>query len=103
MELREFVKTTLVEIAEGVKEAKDEYQKMGGEVNPRSYTMSGQKNVQGVSEIAFDIALTQMDKTDASKGIGVLFSSVKIGAGKTEEQGLSSVSRVSFTVAVKLP
>lgn len=103
MELREFVKTTLIEIAQGVIEAKAEYQKMGGEVNPRGCSMNGQRDVQGASQISFDIALTQMDKTDASKGIGVLSSYVKVGAGKTEEQELSSMSRVSFTVSVKLP
>lgn len=103
MELREFVKTTLVEIAQGVKDAKVEYQKMGGEVNPLSGTYEGKVKNLHITDVVFDIALTQMDKTDASKGIGVLFSSVKVGAGKTEEQELSSISRVSFSVRVKLP
>lgn len=103
MELREFVKTTLVEIAEGVNDAKADYKKMGGEVNPLSGTIDGRKVNSRITDVSFNVALTQADKTDSSKGIGVMFSSVKIGASNTEEQAVSSLSRVSFTVKVKLP
>ena len=92
MELREFVKTTLVEIAEGVKEAREDYAKLRGEIPLKSQC-----------KVRFDIALTQMDKEDSSKGLGVILSSVKIGANKTEEQVSSSLTRIQFDVLVKLP
>lgn len=92
MELREFVKTTLVEIAQGVNDAKLDYLKLKGEISPRE-----------MCRVKFDIALTQTEKADSSKGIGVVLSSVKIGTSKDEEQSSSSLTRVEFVVPVKLP
>ena len=92
MELREFVKTTLIEIAQGVKEAKPEYLKLQGEILDKR-----------ACEVKFSIALNQTEKADSTKGIGVVLSSVKIGTTKDEEQTSSSLTRVEFTVPVKLP
>lgn len=92
MELREFVKTTLVEIAEGVSDAKIEYLKLKGQIQDKRSC-----------EVRFNIALTQTEKADSSKGIGVVLSSVKIGANKDEGQTSSSLTSVEFVVPVQLP
>ena len=92
MELREFVKNTLIEIAEGVKDAKLDYLKLKGEIPKRE-----------MCRVKFDIALTQTEKADSTKGIGVVLSSVKVGASKDEQQSSSSLTRVEFIVPVRLP
>ena len=92
MELSEFVKDTLTEIAQGVNEAREEYVKIGGDINTKARCC-----------VKFNIALNQIDKAESGKGIGVVLPSLKIGANKTDEQTSSAQTRVEFEVVVKLP
>ena len=92
MELREFIKDTLIEIAEGVNDAKEEYGKLKGEIADR-----------GRCVVKFNIALNQIEKNDSKKGIGVMLPAIKIGGNKAEELSLSSMTRIEFEVVVKLP
>ncbi len=110
MELEEFVRTALVEIASGVAGAREEVVAQGGLVGAmRAY---GSTNVVGVitddagrqiTTVEFDIALAETKGTDTKGGIGVFLGSVGLGTQGASHGEASSHSRVKFSVPVVLP
>ncbi|WP_193166255.1 hypothetical protein [Microbulbifer hainanensis] len=111
MELKEFVKNTLVQIVDGVIEAERELDQKGATVNPVGGYFD-QKQVggrtwsfeDGIAEVVdFDVALTSSEKEGTTAGIGVLLGSINLGAKGMSEEALSSVTRIKFSVPVLLP
>lgn len=114
MNLKEFITTTLVEIAEGVKDAQSHYSDLGGTVNPSSMAKANEefyfKNRTGnpndrfyLSRIDFEIGLTDNSGSESGGGIGVFLASVGIGANTKSQETISSITKVKFSVPVKLP
>ncbi len=102
MELRDFIKTTLEEIAGGVAGAKPEFKKLGGEVNPLHHSSVKGMAKQTIS-IAFEVSLADNSTDTKGGGIGVLLSIVSVGANKTSEKEIQSLTKVEFSVPVILP
>lgn len=107
MELKEFVKNTLIEIVEGVKNAKEECRKLGGEVTP-SVTKASLGTETGSSyrrtqEVEFEVALSEIDKSGSKKGIGVALSVVRAGGSSDAEKEIQSLSKIKFSVTIVLP
>lgn len=111
MELDQFIKSTLVQIVDGVSEAEKVLQERGASVNPIGGHFD-QKQVggrtwsfeDGVSEVVeFDVALTNSEKEGTSAGIGVLLGGIKLGANGKSEETITSVTRIKFSVPVLLP
>lgn len=111
MELKDFVKNTLVQIVDGVIEAEKELEAKGASVNPIGGNFD-QKQVggrawsfkDGVSEVVdFDVALTNSEKEGTSAGIGVLLGSISLGAKGASEEVITSVTRIKFSVPILLP
>ena len=100
MELDEFVKSTLLQIMNGVKAAQDEVGE--GSVNP--YVNKHMKN-KGVlfKEVKFDVAVTTQDKSETEgKGkISVLGAS--IGGGLDTEALSKIATRIQFDVPITYP
>lgn len=114
MELKEFVSSTLTQIAEGVKMAQDSYKSLGGEVNPKGFQqVSGdipygkeiaiKSNASLLCNVQFEVALTSDNSSGSTGGIGVLFGAVSIGGKTNEEARQTSLTKVKFNVPVKLP
>lgn len=107
MELKEFVKNTLIEIVEGVKDAKEECKKLGGEVTPAKHGASlgvGEgTRYRPTQNIEFEVALSEMDKSGSNKGIGVALSVIRIGGDSNKEKEMQSLSKIKFSVEIKLP
>ena len=115
MNLKEFVTTALVEIAEGVQDAQVQYKKTGGAVNPchiqRDNTSglfykgkSGLPDDQfSITNIEFEIGLADNSGSEQKTGIGVVFGAIGLGGNKKEQENTASVTRVKFSVPVKLP
>lgn len=114
MELKDFVTSTLTQIAEGVKNAQEPYKNLGGVVNP-----GGLKLVEGgmpygktipmhgdailLCNVQFEVSLTSDNLSNNSGGIGVLFGAISIVGKSGEEERQSSLTKVKFNVPVKLP
>ncbi|WP_206188308.1 hypothetical protein [Parasedimentitalea denitrificans] len=120
MELKEFIREAIVDIAEGIREADDKLKSMGGLVNPGAHK-AGKAEVTGSDRrgpvigrkpeefvaprttLKFDVAVSAASDTEegagASAKIWVFAASVD---GKTVAK-TESVSRLSFDVDVVFP
>jgi len=97
VELKDFIKGSLVEIAEGIREPNEAYKASMGEENIFHLWPSLGKDA-GEKGIHFDVAVTTEKEGGAKGGISVL----GIDAGVKRQTANESVSRIQFTVAVKL-
>ena len=111
MDLKDFIKNTLVQIADGVSEAEKELESRNASVNPIGGYFD-QKQLggrtwnfkNGVTEIVdFDVALTSSEKEGSSAGIGVLLGSINLGAKGASEETITSVTRIKFSIPLLLP
>ncbi|MFQ2448176.1 hypothetical protein ACK31P_06505 [Aeromonas caviae] len=103
MQLDEFVKTSIVQIAKGVKDAQDEVEALGGAVNPTQYTMGG-RTKPDKEKIEFDVALVVQDSTSSEVGGKLSVVSMFGMSGKhSGSDSYQQTSRVKFNVHVDLP
>ena len=107
MELKNFVKATLVQIAQGVKDAQGEVREIGGSVNPYERYDTGGMGThlsRGVVQtVNFDVAITASEGCTSREGIGVVVASIALGKRNESNDQSSSVSRVQFEVPLALP
>lgn len=98
MELREFVRTTLIEIMQGVQDAqlywtsgenKGAINPIFGEISPATTTFQ---------EINFDVAVTATDQKSGGVGGGIKVFSVNLSGEAQKSLSNSTVSRVVFKV-----
>lgn len=112
MELQEFVRTTLIQIAEGVSEANAHLKNgaTGALINP-SGTYGGQVK-DAIHPVEFDVALTVSDEsvtkgTSESGGkagiLTVASVNAKVGSEDSGSNRREAVSRVKFTVSMQQP
>lgn len=109
MELREFIRETLVEIAQGVSDAQFEASHLIA-ITPG--TINGESNEE-ITDIEFDIALTtstentsSSEKSLTSGKLKVVGVEVSAGGGMKSEEDATElsekISRIKFKVPVKL-
>jgi hypothetical protein len=111
MDLKEFVSQTLSQIIDGVTDAQDSVSGKGGAINPHLHATHEQLGKQGflnTSEglaqiVEFDVALTVTEGTGTKGGIGMLAGAVNLGSSGESSAQNSSVSRVRFSVPLRLP
>lgn len=114
MELKEFISSTLAQIAEGVKEAQKAYEALGGAVNPSKFQkitggistarVSGYKGTTLIlCNVHFDVVLAEESGSSDKAGIGVALGAVSFGGGKTTSAGNTSVTSITFDIPVELP
>lgn len=113
MDLKEFIETAIVQIAEGVTSADTKMAEMGGLVNPGSYSKpvkdAQNRKIQDPlfqaprTKLDFDIAVSASDTSskggDAKARIWVVEASV----GGSKDTVRETVSRLSFSLEVILP
>lgn len=110
MELKEFVKNTLCQITEGVKDAQDECLKMGGLVNPMLETPlsnSEKFEIKGkyypATRVNFNIGLAESESKSGKAGIGVFLPKIMLGAEGEIGKGNQSVTNIEFGITVVFP
>lgn len=108
MELKEFIKTTLKQIADGIAETQKEYENQGININPIKviYKKDGKWNEYQAGipqEVCFDIALTELESSNLKGGIGVFLGGVGVGTKAETGEQLKSMSRIKFSVPIILP
>ena len=94
MELREFVRDSLIQIAGGVREANEHAL---GSTNQGAYTLSasGDPTETGVM---FDVAVTAGSTSSREAGGGLRVAGVGVGASGANEATEERVSRIRFCV-----
>lgn len=111
MDLQEFVKQTLSQIVDGVTDARAQVSDKDGEINPRVNSSHEQLGKQGflfssegiVQIVKFDVALTVGEGKGTKGGIGVFAGAVNLGSSGESNSKNVSVSRVQFSVPLRLP
>jgi len=113
MELKEFVKETLVQISEGVKESQGSVRTIGGYVNPAVTYAQGKPELVYFGETAlghhtflidFDVAVIVAEKKAAKGGAKLSVASfLSIGGSGSSDAESKSTSRVKFKVPLALP
>jgi hypothetical protein len=107
MELKDFIKETLVEIIRGVSEAQSDILETGAYIHPminRTNDKYAVANYGGrvytIYDVDFDIAVTASDSSGSKGGIGVFLGSVGIGAkGESNESNVTQ-NRIKFKVPI---
>lgn len=109
MELQEFIKTTLVQITNGVIEAQKELNESGCLINPEGFTMEGgqirkgyKNEYRAIQKIKMNVILSVSENEGSKKGIGV---AKVINAGLNSEQSSSNNKQTSieFEIPVAFP
>ena len=114
MELKEFIKETLAQIIDGIKEAQEANAGKGAKIHPNElyelrtdvlkYKNHGDEKARGyVTVIDFEIGLTDKTSDEKTGGLGVSFASIAIGGSKKKAEGAESVTSIKFEIPVILP
>ena len=110
IKLEDFTTEVLGQIIKGVNNANAVATQHGALINPATM-----RSVRGdlvydpdrpgnsMQEIEFDIAITAVEKSEGKAGAGVFVSVIGLGAQMKEGLENSTVSRIKFSVPVKLP
>lgn len=112
MELKEFIKETLVQLVEGVKDAQKETSDSGAVIVPDGirtsniseyYMVAIEKVAVPVYHVDFEVALTHSDGKEDKGGIGVWFGSVGVGGQVKTDGNEVSATNVKFRIPIILP
>jgi hypothetical protein len=113
MELKEFVKETLLQLVLGVKEAQEKCSEFGGFVNPVqdlscrktdvTVVSTSDKNVYVVTDVGFKVGLTEHKGVGEKTGIGVFFSGISMGDEQKKDTSRQTVTCIDFSIPVLLP
>lgn len=115
MNLSEFIKETLVEIAKGANEADSAYREMGrGCVNPRGkYSFDGIASMSSgegrlmhsvpVTSVNFNLKVELEETHEINGGISGMLKVISASLAASKEKNETSVQEISFSVPVVLP
>lgn len=105
MDLKDFIRDTLLDIIQGVKEAQKESLKSKAVICPGVIISDGTHYNFSFQKVQFNIILGDESSTGESKGIKVQFPQwgINIGNSKDENQKNSGQTSVSFTIPIVLP
>jgi hypothetical protein len=97
MELKDFVRTTLVQVVQGVTEAQEAVSHTGALINSKTAAFQPRA-------VQFDVAVTAREEGDVKTGIGIsVVGLIKGGAEGEYGKENTAVSRVRFEVPLRLP
>lgn len=106
MELKEFIKLTITEIMDGIKESQKEQDNYSAKINP-SYATSHYQEIDGqyfaIKDINFEIALTESQTGENKKGISVSFPILNGGIDNNKTNTTTTGTKVSFSLPVIFP
>lgn len=103
MDLKQFVKTAITEIVEGIVEAEEAVSGKGAHVNPRTSKQGTRVHNNPVEVITFDIALAQSQSGEIGGKLGVFLPGAGAGIGSKIGNVASNYSRIQFKIPVMFP
>lgn len=117
MDLKDFVKSVVVDIVNGIKEANNALKDSDAIVNPSNvlpFNDSG--NLYGhilsekiksrerpVHKIDFDVAVTASEGKETKGGIAIAIASIGIGTSGKSDTTQSTTSRIKFSIPIAFP
>ncbi|MEL7327503.1 MAG: hypothetical protein AAGK13_18925 [Pseudomonadota bacterium] len=112
MQLDEYIKETLVQVARGVRGAIDEVDSLGGRVNPADPDFANTGNMQmsqighkrpAKQKVKFDIALQVKETSSSGAEAKTKLAVVSFGGGVKSLDESHMTHRIQFEVPVDLP
>ncbi|MAQ41521.1 hypothetical protein [Mesonia oceanica] len=110
MELKEFIKTTITQISQGIIEAQEEIDGTDMIVNPAGLATNsnGDKYLRTdgwryVQNIEINVGVTAIEKEGEKAGIGIVTGILSGGAQATSDNSNQTVSTIKFDIPVALP
>lgn len=110
MELKEFIKTTLIQISQGVLEAQAEVKENEMIINPAGLGSNSKGNKylrtdgwRYVEEIEINVGVTVIEKEGEKAVIGIIAGILSGGAQATSDNSNQTVSTIKFKIPVALP
>jgi hypothetical protein len=109
MELQEFIKTTLVQITNGIIDAQNELKDTGCLINPEGFSLDGGQIKQGykneyrsIQKVRMHISVNVLENSGNKSTIGL---AKIINAGINSEQTYSNenITTIEFNVPIALP
>lgn len=111
MDIQEFIKETIKQIALGASEANKEIEQYGALLpdtscalnreNLQYYKENGAERI--ITEVNFDIAVTVIQSEDASIGGGIKVCGLNLGSDNSASNSNQTSSRVQFKLNLVLP
>jgi hypothetical protein len=116
MDLKEFIRESLVQISEGIQEANEKLNESEACVNPhgiqaysneaKAYGRINRKfdnKEQIVQLVDFDVALHADSGTETGGGLKLSIASIGVGADAKSSEKSSSESRIKFSIPMVYP
>jgi len=117
MELKEFIKASLVQINQAIEESNEELKDSEALINPsgvqinsdksqaygRQSHQAGHHELKTVQKIDFDVAVYAQDDQKTGGGAKISIASIGIGANTEVNFSNKSESRLKFTIPVIYP
>ena len=102
MELEEFIKTTLVNIRNGIRQTNLELAKQEGKTLGQDFSsvfvMEPHNRDKGQGYITFDLAVTVSQETKKSGGGGIKIAIASLGGEVGDAESQEHVSRIKFHI-----
>lgn len=107
MELKDFIKETIVQIYEGVNEAKEALKESEVIINaPLDKESKSVDMVHGHRKyqvIEFNLSVTTEEKEGNKQGIGIAASFLSAGVSRDKENNGISINTIKFSIPISLP
>lgn len=116
MELKEFIKKSIVQVTEAIIESNDELREKDAVVNPGKIQVNSEESqaygrasqlakhhTRIVQKLDFDIAVTVQDEQQAGAGAKISVMSLTLGADGGVNYTNKSESRIKFAVPIMYP
>ncbi|MFB9054610.1 hypothetical protein ACFFVB_16095 [Formosa undariae] len=110
MELKDFIKTTITQISQGIIEAQEELKGTDMIVNPSGLATNtnGDKYLRTngwryVQNIEINVGVTALEKEGGKAGIGIITGIFSGGAQASTDNSNQIVSTIKFDIPVALP
>jgi hypothetical protein len=113
MELDEFIKKTLVDIAKGVSSARSEVEELGGRLSPSETSALSAINAKRngtdpvvyktKQHIEFDISLQIKEENNISGKGSVKLFSVSLGVDGDTKDAVHTAHKIKFSIPMEMP
>ncbi|WP_298114411.1 hypothetical protein [uncultured Bacteroides sp.] len=107
MELKDFIKQTIIDIKDAIQELNEEFEKENTVVNPTHVCDSSHSYLEGsyrnVTDIHFDLSLNATEEVGKEGKIGVMSSLINLGGSTRSGNTNENINRLQFTIPVCFP
>lgn len=102
MNLKEYITNVIVDVAEGILEAKTSLKEKDVQINPKLSSRPISSNDRSVQELKISVAITLDETSTDESGIGV-DKIIRVGKSKSASYTENTTNNVAFSVPLSLP